>query len=131
MFKFSKRSRERMVGVNSKLISVAEEALLLSKVDFGVAQYGGFRREDEQHKLFLEGKSKADGLYKKSYHQSGNALDVFAYVNGKASWEIKYLSQIASAMLQAAINQNVKLEWGGLWDNFIDMPHFQINDPKQ
>jgi len=120
-----------MEGVDENLISIAKEALSLSKIDFGIPQYGGLRREDEQHKLFLDGKSKADGLYKKSYHQSGKALDVYAYVDGKASWSVEHLSQIACAMFQAAINQGVKLEWGGLWKNFIDMPHFQVKNENK
>jgi len=126
MFQFSSRSKKRMEGVDERLVKVAEEALKLTKVDFGIPEYGGWRSPEQQHKLYLDGKSKADGLYKKSYHQSGMALDVYAYVEGKASWDEGHLAQVACAMFQAAMNLGYKIEWGGLWKNFLDMPHFQL-----
>jgi len=126
MFKFSKRSKKRMEGVNLKLIEVAEKAILISKVDFGIPREGGVRTASQQHRLFLDGKSNADGLYKKSNHQFGNALDVYAYVDGNASWEVGDLAQIACAFLQASIESDVRIGWGGFWVSFSDMPHFEL-----
>tara|TARA_R110000796_G_scaffold243875_1_gene366672 strand:+ start:996 stop:1397 length:402 start_codon:yes stop_codon:yes gene_type:complete len=128
MFKLSRRSLERLEGVDKRILSIINLALSITKIDFGVPQYGGVRSEDEQHKLFVDGKSKADGRYKKSYHQSGKAVDLFAYVNGAATWDVVYMAQLASSMLQAANILGYRLEWGGLWDNFIDMPHFELKD---
>jgi len=54
------------------------------------------------------------------------ALDVYAYVDGAASWRPQHLATVAAAMLQAANELGVRLEWGGLWRSFVDMPHFQI-----
>lgn len=73
-------------------------------------------------------KSQLDGFIKKSYHQTGKAVDVYAYVNGAASYNAEHLSMVACAMLQAANELGYKLEWGGLWINFVDMPHFQMVD---
>ena len=126
MFKFSKRSEQGMEGIDERLIEIAHKALSISKIDFGIPEYGGIRSESEQHKLFVDGKSQLDGRHKKSYHQSGLALDVYAYVEGKASWDTLHMSQIACAFLQAANILGYSLEWGGLWVNFIDMPHFEM-----
>jgi len=127
-FKFSKRSLERMDGVHDDLVRVAHYALAISKVDFGIPEYGGLRTAEQQRTLFNDGKSKADGVRNKSYHQTGRALDVYAFVDGRASWDEHHLAMVAAAMLQAASHCGVALEWGGLWRSFIDMPHFQIRE---
>jgi peptidoglycan L-alanyl-D-glutamate endopeptidase CwlK len=126
MNRFSDASLNRMVGVNKKLVEIAHRALELSPIDFGIPQYGGMRSAEEQNNLFHQGKSKCDGYRVKSNHQTGNALDVFAYVDGKASWEREHLAIVACAMLQAANELGYKLEWGGLWASFVDMPHFEL-----
>ena len=125
-FKFSATSVKRMAGVNAKLVDVAELALELSPIDFGIPELGGLRSADQQLLLFLNGKSQLDGTQKRSNHQSGNALDVFAYVDGKASWDENHLTTVAAAMLEAASQLGVKLSWGGHWKNFKDMPHFEV-----
>ena len=127
-FKFGAKSRKRMEGIHPDLIAVLELAIIITKVDFGVPEYGGIRTTDEQKHLFINNKSKADGTINKSYHQTGRAVDVFAYVNGKASWSQPHVSMVACAILQAACQLEVKIGWGGLWTNFVDMPHFQLED---
>lgn len=126
MFEFSEKSKERMVGVNSSLIVLANKALKISVIDFGIPQYGGIRTVDEQYMLWDDGKSKCDGTDKKSFHQTGNALDFYAYVDGKASWEEKHLALVAAAFLQSAATAGIRLEWGGFWKSFRDMPHVQL-----
>lgn len=126
MYKLSKTSEDRLIGVNPDLIRVINRALEISKIDFGIPQYGGLRTATEQNFLYLDGKSQLDGFHKKSNHQSGNAFDVFAYVDGKASWNKEYLTHIATAILAAASELGVKLSWGGHWKSFVDMPHFEI-----
>ena len=124
MYSFSERSLQRMDGVNPKLIEIAKHAIKISVIDFGIPEYGGFRTAVDQHKLFSRGVSKCDGTLNKSHHQSGNALDVYAYVDGKASWSTDHLALVAAAMLQSASLLGYKLEWGGLWP--WDKPHFQL-----
>jgi peptidoglycan L-alanyl-D-glutamate endopeptidase CwlK len=128
VFKFSKTSYVNMEGINPILMSIAERALELSRIDFGIPSTGGLRSAEEQNKLFKRGVTTLDGYEAKSYHQTGNALDVFAYVDGAASWDEAHLTVIAAAMLQAANEFEVSLRWGGHWKNFVDMPHFEIPD---
>ncbi len=128
MFTFSKRSLERMRGVDQRLQEVAHRALQITKIDFGIPEFGGRRLAEEQYKLYVAGKSKADGYLKRSNHQDGRALDVYAYVDNRASWEREHLAMVAAAMLQAAGELGVRLRWGGLWRSFEDLPHFELVD---
>lgn len=125
-FQFSQRSLDRMEGIDQKLKDIAHKAIEISRIDFGIPEHGGKRTSEEQQQLYKDGKSKVDGYHKWSRHQYGEALDVYAYVDGKASWETEHLALVATAMLQAASELGYALEWGGLWKSFQDMPHFQL-----
>ena len=127
-FKLGKNSINNLAGVDGRLIAIADLAIELTNIDFGVPSTGGLRTESDQAKLFADGVSKADGVNNKSYHQSGKAMDVYAYVDGKASWDKLHLAVIASAMLQASAQLGYKLKWGGLWKSWQDYPHFEIKD---
>lgn len=125
-FSLSTRSISHMFGMDSRLITVAYRAIEITKIDFGIPATGGLRTADQQNALFQDGKSKADGFEKLGKHQSGKALDFYAYVDGEASWKEKHLAQIAAAFLQAALEAGVRIRWGGLFRSFTDMPHVEI-----
>lgn len=125
-FKLSSRSTTNMIGVDPTLRLVAQRAIEITKVDFGIPSDGGYRTATRQRALYEEGKSKADGTEKLSKHQSGRALDFYAYVDGKASWEKEHLAQVACAFLQASLELGYTIRWGGLFRNFLDMPHVEL-----
>jgi peptidoglycan L-alanyl-D-glutamate endopeptidase CwlK len=122
----SSTSITNMEGIDPRLIEIAGVAIELTIVDFGIPSTGGIRTQEEQYQLFCDGKSKCDGDIRKSYHQTGRALDFYAYTNGKASWDVGELAMVATAFLQAASILGYKLNWGGLWKSFRDMPHVQL-----
>jgi peptidoglycan LD-endopeptidase CwlK len=126
MYSLSRSSKEHLEGVDPRLIAIVDRALQITRIDFGIPQDGGIRTAYRQKELCLEGLSMCDGTIKKSEHQSGRAFDVYAYVDGRASWEKEHLAMVAAAILQAAAELNTPLSWGGLWSNFVDMPHFQL-----
>ena len=128
MFKLSNSSKQRREGVDPRLIEISDLALSISVVDFGHPADAGKRTAERQNKLFLTGKSKCDGYNKLSPHQSGKALDFYAFVNGKASWDTEHLAMVAAAFLQAASILGYKLKWGGLWKSFKDYPHVELVD---
>lgn len=128
MFKFSKNSLLNREGVDQRLIDISNLAIQITNVDFGIPKLGGLRTVENQAALFASNKSKADGVVNKSYHQSGKALDVYAYVDGKASWSKQDLAVVGCAMLQAAAELGYKLKWGGLWKSWQDFPHFELQD---
>jgi peptidoglycan L-alanyl-D-glutamate endopeptidase CwlK len=127
-FQLGKNSMKNMEGIDDRLIDIVELAITISPIDFGVPSSGGFRSTEDQAKLYTAGKSKCDGRDNKSYHQTGKAVDVFGYVDGKASWDTLHLTTIATAMLQSASQLGIELQWGGLWRSWQDLPHFQIKD---
>ena len=123
---FSARSRAILDSVHPDLQSIAERALSKSKIDFGIPKTGGLRTADFQHSLYLKGMSKADGYVKQSAHQSGNALDFYAFVDGKASWEKEHLAHVACAFFEAASELNIRIRWGGLFTTIDDYPHIEL-----
>ena len=127
-FQLGTNSMKNMEGIDDRLIDIVELAITISPIDFGVPSSGGFRSTQDQAELYASGKSKCDGSTNKSYHQTGKALDVFAYVDGKASWDTLHLTTIATAMLQSASQLGTELQWAGLWRSWQDLPHFQVVD---
>jgi peptidoglycan L-alanyl-D-glutamate endopeptidase CwlK len=115
-----------MSGINMDLRRVADRAIQITKVDFGIPDTGGLRDAEIQNWLFKSGKSNCDGYEKLSNHQSGNALDFYAYVDGKASWDEGHLAQVAAAFLQASIELGIPIKWGGLFKSFKDYPHVEL-----
>ena len=131
MFQLSTKSKQRREGVDPRLIEISDLAIQITVVDFGHPRDGGIRTDERQHELFIDKKSKADGINKKSNHQPaedgyGKALDFYAYVDGKASWEPEHLAIVAAAFLQSASILGYQLSWGGLWKSFQDMPHVEL-----
>jgi len=140
---FSSKSVERMKGVHPDLITIFTEAIKNSPIDFGIPESGGVRTQGEQNILFQKGVSKCDGFNDISNHQIpagdsyGLALDFYAYINGRASWNKVHLAMVASCIITTAKRLNkegkidIELTWGAEFgsDNFHgwDMPHIQIN----
>lgn len=108
-FKLSQRSLDNLFGVQPALVMVVQRAIQITKVDFGVIE--GLRTEARQRELVEKGASQTMN----SRHLTGHAVDLMAYIDGRASWELNLYDDIADAMKQAAIEQNVPLRWGGAW----------------
>jgi len=148
-YTLSSRSLDKLEGVNEDLVKVVQRAIELTKIDFGVIY--GMRTLEEQKKLFDAGKSQT----MKSKHLTGDAVDLMAYVDGKASWELNLYDDLADAMKWAATEEGVVVRWGAAWHiddistwdgtmedammayidlrrsqgrrPFIDGPHFELN----
>lgn len=126
MFKFGKKSRSKLLDAHEDFQKVACRAIQITTVDFGFSEV---KRTIETQELYYEtGKSttmnsrhlpNADGVC--------FAGDVYAYVDGKASFEKKHLRAVAKAMFTAAIECGIVIEWGGHWSSFVDMPHYQLS----
>ena len=129
MFTIGARSQERLSGVNPNILNLVYAAIKITKIDFGVAEYGGFRSSADQYKLFLDHKSHADGTINKSQHQTGRAVDFYALDpdTGKASWDKGLMAQVACAFFQAAKELNLKITWGGLFTSIDDYPHIELD----
>ena len=138
-FKLSENSKKNREGVDPRLIEIDDLAITLTLIDYGHGKHSGLRDAEEQYGLYKDEKSNADGYVEISDHQLGRALDFYAYVDGKASWDHAHLAIVALAQFQAAMILGYKIGWGGLWKrkkpkftNGIpygwDMPHIKIID---
>ncbi len=127
-FKLGVNSKENLNGVDPRIEKIVNLALSITPVDFGIPKDGGLRSATRQYEFYQSFLSKCDGYKLESKHQSGLAFDVFAYVDGKASWDRHHMTQVAAAILQAASLLQYPLIWGGNWKGFSDMPHFEIKE---
>src|SRR5690606_29205420 len=119
-FAFSTRSLHAMVGIHPDLRKVTYRALQLTSVDFIVVE--GLRSIETQRRYVAEGKSKTYN----SRHLTGRAVDFVAYVNGKATYNVAAMTQVADAFKQAARELNIPIIWGGDWKTFKDTPHIEL-----
>ncbi len=119
-FKLGTRSRGNLQGVHPDLVKVVERAIQITKQDFVVIE--GLRTAKRQAQLVKEGKSQTTN----SRHLTGHAVDITPWVDGEISWDWKFYSEVRNAMLQAAAELKIDIEWGGNWKNFKDGPHWQL-----
>lgn len=110
-FKLSKRSLDKLQGVNPKLVDVVKRAIEITTVDFAVID--GVRTPEQQMEYFKKGVSQVAVGGK---HVEGEAVDLMAFVGNRGSWELNLYDNIADAMKQAAIEKNVALRWGAAWN---------------
>ena len=148
-FQLSTRSLTKLQGVDERLVAVVRRAIEITTVDFGVVE--GVRTPEKQMEYFKKGVSQISVGGK---HVEGKAVDLMAYVGGRGSWELNLYDNIADAMKQAAIENNVAVRWGAAWNvgdirmwrgtmeeamnyyidtrrkqnkrPFIDAPHFEL-----
>jgi peptidoglycan L-alanyl-D-glutamate endopeptidase CwlK len=130
-WKLSRTSAHVVAGVHEKLQKISERALEISPMDFGYPRDGGLRTSVDQRDLYDRGLSKLDGTNKKSKHQTGRALDVFAFINGQASWDKPHLAVVVMAHMQAANELGIRLKSALLWENMTDWPHMELHDSEE
>jgi len=129
-FKLSQKSMSNLNGVDNRLIELVLRSISKSPIDFGIPQYGGLRTPEEQHYLYKSNKSKCDGYDKKSNHQTGLAFDVYAYIDGAATWDKIHLAIIAGVILSEANQMGLNIRWGGTFGSNSfhgwDMVHYEL-----
>lgn len=127
MFRFSKRSLDNLKGVHPKMVKLMKTAITNAPIDFVITE--GVRTQKRQWELFKAGKSKCDGIKNKSNHQVkadgyGHAVDLYPLpINYKNKEPYKIL---ADHIKKVAKELNIKIQWGGDWKNFCDMPHYEL-----
>ena len=130
MYKFGKKSKQRLKGVDAKLVNVLNE--LIKIMDVTIIE--GVRSKEKQQEYFKNGKSKIDGVTKKGMHQLGKAVDLAPYpVDWKNTKRFYYMG----GMLRGIAKQlNIKVRQGGDWDSdgkikdqtFNDLVHIEIRE---
>tara|TARA_R100000781_G_scaffold13772_1_gene11807 strand:+ start:1767 stop:2183 length:417 start_codon:yes stop_codon:yes gene_type:complete len=138
MPKFGKRSRERLKGVDTKLVNVLNEVVKY----YDITVIEGLRSQERQNELVKQGKSKT----KFGKHVAGKAVDIAPYpIDWDSRDDFHYLG---GWVLGIAAKLGVNVRWGGDWsspsldkdvmsgkeqrttkDNgFDDLVHFEIID---
>ena len=125
MYKFGKRSRERLKGVDRRLVSVLNELIKIMDVTIE-----GLRTKERQAELLKKGATKV----KYSKHMEGKAVDLAPY---PVDWENRDGFHYMGGMIRGIAKQlNVPVRWGGDWDSdgdvkdngFDDLVHVEIKE---
>lgn len=144
MPKFSQTSLDKLKTCHPDIVLIMTEAIKIT--DFTVLE--GARPDALQLKYFKEGKSKLDGINKKSKHQVTKqnplsfAVDVAPYPLDFSNTHKKLARFYFLAGIIVATAERLKSEgkithsirWGGDWDSdhdyldnsFDDLPHFEL-----
>ena len=124
MPRFGRKSKERLKGVDAKLVNVANE--LIKLMDVTVIE--GLRSQERQNELVAQGKSKT----KFGKHVAGKALDLAPY---PVDWEDRERFHYMGGLVRGIGHSlGVSLRWGGDWDSdgeikdnsFDDLVHIEI-----
>ncbi len=150
-YSLGKSSLSKLSTVDKRLWTICQDAIKISRIDFGVIC--GKRTLAEQEALLAKGATQT----MKSKHLDGLAVDLMAYINGRASWELNLYDDIADAMKEASRKNEIPIRWGAAWHiddiskwtesmedamnsyidlrrsqgrrPFIDAPHFELQSP--
>jgi peptidoglycan L-alanyl-D-glutamate endopeptidase CwlK len=124
MYKFGKRSRNRLKGVDSRLVNVLNE--LIKIMDVTVIE--GLRSAERQEELLAKGATKV----KYSKHMEGKAVDIAPYpIDWNDRERFHYMGGMVRGIAKAL---NLDIRWGGDWDSdgeikdnkFDDLVHIEI-----
>jgi len=150
MPKFSKKSLERLNTCHKDIQKIMNEVIKI----YDISILEGIRSKERQIELYNTGRSKLDGVNKKSKHQGkededGNivsfAIDIMPYAKGENPFSGKekdnrrfyFMAGIVKACtLELLKKGEIKhdIRWGGDWDsdfvyndqNFDDLPHIEL-----
>jgi len=130
MPRFGKTSKERLKGVDTRLVNVLNE--LIKIMDVTIIE--GVRSSKRQEELLKKGATKV----KYSKHIEGKAVDLAPYdrtVKGKIDWKDRDRFHYMGGMIRGIAKQlNIPVRWGGDWDSdgevkdngFDDLVHMEI-----
>jgi len=137
---FGDQSLARLETCCAELQLVAHEAIRF--VDFSVLE--GSRSDAVQARYFEEGKSRIDGVTRRSKHQVSAAqplslaFDLMPWppvLHGVNVWHDRFrFTRFGGIVLGIARVHGITLRWGGDWDgdgscrdqSFHDLPHFEV-----
>lgn len=129
MYVLGKESRMVLDTVAIELRVLMKEAIKDSPHDFKITE--GYRSLARQQKLYRQGRekgdvrpivTKADGVWTKSKHQEGKAVDIAIWENGTLNWNTKKLMEVRKHVLETAVKLGIKIGKTIKWD----LPHYEL-----
>lgn len=120
MHKLGVKSEQILSTVEPVLQEVVRLAIQISDIDFSVVS--GLRTFEEQENFVKSGVSRT----MTSKHLVGKAVDLYPWKDGKTDHSDEAYKLLARAMFKASQKLGVTVSWGGLWINFIDNPHWEL-----
>ena len=123
MYKFSKKSLERLATCDKKLQEICHE--LIREIDFTVIC--GYRTKGEQEKAVAGGFSKTPWPSSRHNIFPSQAVDIAPYNNG-IDWEDKpAFKELSERFKRIAEEKGIRIVWGGDFKTFYDGAHFQLD----
>ena len=141
IFKLGNNTKKNLASLNksgkaasSVLVLTVANFIKVTPIDFCVLDSGGYRTAVEQNALFQREVSKCDGLDKISKHQSGLAVDLVPWVDGKATWNRDSCFYLAGAFILYCREKGLPITSGADWNGDGDLKdgwdpcHMQIKE---
>ena len=114
MYQLGKTSRQRLQGVDPRLVRVVERAIKITSQDFTVLE--GVRSSETQREYVRRGVSQTmNSRHLRQPDGYAKAVDLVPWAGGMPRWEWPLIWPIADAMRIAAREQCVPIRWGGGW----------------
>lgn len=124
-FKFSDVSKRRLSSCHEDLQLVVNMVMKRQIMDFSVLC--GHRGKRDQNKAVAEGRSKDP--WPESHHneEPSLAVDLAAYpIRGFDDYNSRMTCKLAGLVLYEADLRGIPITWGGHWERFPDIYHFQL-----
>ena len=131
-YSYGRSSKANINTVSPRLQELCVRAMEVANLrklhcpDFGISE--GKRTTPRQQYLFSEGKSKCDGIHKKSSHQYGMAIDYYVVDTGKGIYNPGELALVFTCFQEAAGDMGIQIKWGGNFNSIADAPHIELVD---
>jgi peptidoglycan L-alanyl-D-glutamate endopeptidase CwlK len=139
-YTFSRKSKTKLETISPELALVCNEAMHIANSrklycpDFGISH--GLRTLEEQTELYAKGRfgdtgvkvTNCDGVRTLSKHQTGEAIDFYAYVEGGANYLPSNLALVATCFFEAASNLGISIDWGGSFRSISDGAHIELSE---
>jgi len=128
MYKFSQRSKERLLTCHPDIVRVMKE--VIKGVDCTILE--GHRPKEKQDDVYSKGLSKVQWPNSKHNASPSLAVDVAPY---PIDWnDTQRFYYFGGYVLGVADQLGVNLRWGGDWDgdndlsdqHFMDLVHFEL-----
>lgn len=122
MYKFSKKSIERLFQCDPRLQNLMGQAIVTAPFDFAIIC--GYRNEKDQNAAFKKGKTAL--VYPNSKHNKmpSLAIDIAPY---PINWQDLTRFKILACHIKiVAYKLDIPIQWGGDWKLIKDYPHYEL-----